>query len=801
MAKRGFTGVMMRGYGAVDHEVTVTGSELLAPKFRRIVMHSPTLLQNATVAPTAHLRFWFPDPDDPEVEQQRGYTLAWADQDSGTFACDFVLHEPAGPASAWAATAEPGTTVQATSLGSTRFDLPEELPAGYLLMGDAASTPAINAILSELPAEVPAEVYLEEHDPDDRLIPLTHHPRATIRWVTRVDETTLAAAIEARDWSDWYVWTASESGSLKLLRKRLKEEFGFPRSETHAQAYWYYGRAFGSNRSKAKPEAAQPSASPTTEAAGARASAPDPASASSDASTPPASRWRAQAAGRLLRPLKPVFITAGIAQGLLTLLELVPYVLLLELSRRLLTGAPAGELWTLGIWALGLMALGIALTAVLMLWLHWVDARFSGALRTRLLTPLSRLPLGWFDAKGSGRVKQLVQDDTLSLHYLVTHAVADAVAAAVAPLAVLVYLFVVDWRLALVLFVPVLAYVFGMMVMVFQSGPKTGEHPGWVERMNVEAGAYLEGQPVIRVFGGGAASTFRSRLSEYIRFLDDWQRPLGGQKTFIDQVTRPATFLALICLIGTLLVTTGGMDPVSLLPFLFLGTTFGARLLGIGYGLAGLQEGMLAARRLQVVLDEPPLRTRSADAATASGTVSASVSSGTVEFDAVGFSYRPGVPVIQDVTLRLEPGTITALVGPSGSGKSTLASLLARFHDRIMHLPHGYDTQLGPDAALSGGEKQRLTIASAILADTPVLVLDEATAFADPESEFLVQQALTELTANRTVLVIAHRLHTLTGVDGIVVLDHGRIVQTGTHAQLVSQAGRYAADWRLGQPG
>jgi ATP-binding cassette subfamily B protein IrtA len=865
---------------------------MLAPKFRRIVMHSPTLLQNATVAPTAYLRFWFPDPADPEVEQQRGYTLAWADQDTGAFACDFVLHEPAGPASAWASTAEPGTTVQATSLGSTRFDLPAELPAGYLLIGDAASIPAINAILSELPAEVPAEVYLEEHDPDDRLIPLTHHPRATIRWVPRVDETTLAASIEARDWSDWYVWTAPESSSLKLLRKRLKEEFGFPRSETHAQAYWYYGRAFGSNRSKAKPEASQPAATtqpavvaqPATPAEAAetpRASSPPPASASepaasstapaasasASAATSPAGRWRAQAAGRLLRPLKPVFITAGIVQGLLTLLELVPYVLLLELARRLLTGAPAAELWTLGIWALGLMALGIALTAVLMLWLHWVDARFSRALRTRLLAQLSRLPLGWFDAKGSGRVKQLVQDDTLSLHYLVTHAVADAVAAAIAPLAVLVYLFVVDWRLALVLFVPVFAYVFGMMVMVFQSGPKTGEHPGWVERMNVEAGAYLEGQPVIRVFGGGAASTFRARLSEYIKFLDDWQRPLGGQKTFIDQVTRPATFLALICLVGTLLVTTGGMDPVSLLPFLFLGTTFGARLLGIGYGLAGLQEGMLAARRLQVVLDEPPLRTRDAEGTTASGPVPASVSPGTVEFDGVGFSYRPGVPVLEDVTLRLEPGTITALVGPSGSGKSTLASLLARFHDvvegairvggrdlrdltpdelyaqvgfvfqqiqlvegtvrenialavpdatdqqvehaaraarihdRIMQLPHGYDTQLGPDAALSGGEKQRLTIARAILADTPVLVLDEATAFADPESEFLVQQALTELTANRTVLVIAHRLHTLTGVDEIVVLDHGRIVQAGTHAQLVGRAGRYRDLWEArGRP-
>jgi ATP-binding cassette subfamily B protein IrtA len=285
------------------------------------------------------------------------------------------------------------------------------------------------------------------------------------------------------------------------------------------------------------------------------------------------------------------------------------------------------------------------------------------------------VPLGWFTARGSGSVKQLVSDDTLSLHYLVTHAIPDAVAAVVAPVAVLVYLFVVDWRIALALLGPVLVYLVLMSAMTIQSGNRITQAPRWAERMNGEAGAYLEGQPVVRVFGGAAASSFRRRLDDYIAFLVAWQRPFVGKKTLMDLVTRPATFLWLIMVVGTPLVVTGRMDPVDLLPFLLLGTTFGARLLGIGYGLGGIQGGMLAARRVQTVLDEPEL---------AVGTDGDSVGSavgGTVEFDRVTFGYRPEVPVIDDVTLTLRPGTVTALVGPSGSGKSTLAALAARFHD------------------------------------------------------------------------------------------------------------------------
>ncbi|NEW43863.1 ABC transporter ATP-binding protein/permease [Nocardia cyriacigeorgica] len=870
MARRGFSAVVLNAFGVQYHDATVLSTEQTTPRMRRVWLSAPSLFDEIDIEPTAWLRIWFPDPAGSDTEFQRGYTIAEADLAAGRFAIDFVLHEPAGPASAWAMAVEGGETIEVTSFGSKGFSVAEE-QAGYLLIGDSASIPAINSILAAVPPQMSVEVYLEQHHDDDLLIPLTSHPRALVHWVARTSEESLAAALEARDWSNWYAWAGPESKSLKHVRARLKE-FGFPKNDVYTQAYWVHGRAMGKQRDGAELDAAQTTnltpasaaddavvvaaASAATEAAPETTPTPEPAMAAAQPGTPPGN-WRSQAASKLFAEVRPKLYIAGVLQLLITLVQLAPYVLLVELARNLLNGSDESTLWALGSWALALLGVGALLELAMQLWLHTVDARFSRDLRGRLLSKLSRLPLGWFTARGSGQINKLITNDTLSLHYVVTHAVIDAVAAVVAPLVVLGYLLWVDWRLGLVLLVPVLVYVFIMFSMVAQSRIKIVQSQRWAERMNGEAASYLDGQPVIRIFGGAAASSFRRSLDDYIRFLDTWQRPFVGKKAAMDIITRPVTFLWLILVVGTALVTTDRLDPVNLLPFLFLGTTFGSRLLSIGYGLSGLKEGRIAARNIQLTLDEAELGVR------ADGAHSADPA-GRVVLDHVRFGYRPGVPVVDGVSLTLEPGTVTALVGPSGAGKSTLAALMARFHDldggsirvggrdiatltadelyqqvgfvfqdaklvhgtvrenialavpdatedavrqaardaqiheRILRLPQGYDTVLGADTALSGGERQRLTIARALLADTPVLILDEATAFADPESEYLVQQAINRLTVGRTVVVIAHRLRTVTDADRIVVLEGGRVVESGTHPDLLDADGRYRQLWEAG---
>lgn len=292
---RGFQGVVLRMFGARDHTATVIETVRIAPHLVRIRMVSPTLFEDAAPEPAAWLRFWFPDPDGSDTEFQRAYTLSEADVNTGRFAVDVVLHDPAGPASLWARTVEPGTTIAAMSLmGSSRFEVPDERPAGYLLLGDSASVPGINGIIGTVPDDVPVELYLEQHDDDDPLIPLAQHPRLRVHWVARRDEKSLGDAIEGRDWSGWYAWATPEAATLKHVRKRLRDEFGLPKSAIHAQAYWNAGRAMGISRGDVavSPESVAPQHDPTAPTCD---EAPAPA-AQGDR--------RSQALGRLLAPLR-----------------------------------------------------------------------------------------------------------------------------------------------------------------------------------------------------------------------------------------------------------------------------------------------------------------------------------------------------------------------------------------------------------------------------------------------------------------------------------------------------------------
>lgn len=344
---RGLQGVMLRSFGARDHTATVIETISIAPHFVRVRMVSPTLFQDAEAEPAAWLRFWFPDPNGSNTEFQRAYTISEADPAAGRFAVDVVLHDPAGPASSWARTVKPGATIAVMSLmGSSRFDVPEEQPAGYLLIGDSASIPGMNGIIETVPNDVPIEMYLEQHDDNDTLIPLAKHPRLRVRWVMRRDEKSLAEAIENRDWSDWYAWATPEAAALKCVRVRLRDEFGFPKSEIHAQAYWNAGRAMGTHRAT-EPAATEPEVG----------AAPQPESA---VPAPARGSWRAQAASRLLAPLKLPLVLSGVLAALVTLAQLAPFVLLVELSRLLVSGAGAHRLFTVGFAAVGCWGPGLA---------------------------------------------------------------------------------------------------------------------------------------------------------------------------------------------------------------------------------------------------------------------------------------------------------------------------------------------------------------------------------------------------------------------------------------------------------
>ena len=169
---KGIQGAVLRALGAKEHSVVVTGRTHLAEHFIRIAFRSDTLLGDGPLHPDSWIRLWFPNPDDPSTLHQRGYTLVDPDPESGTFAIDFVLHHPMGPASYWAGSCEVGERLVAQRFGAQPFTLLDPPPAGYLLLGDLASYPAITSIAAAVPDDVPVAVYMERHSPLDETLPL-----------------------------------------------------------------------------------------------------------------------------------------------------------------------------------------------------------------------------------------------------------------------------------------------------------------------------------------------------------------------------------------------------------------------------------------------------------------------------------------------------------------------------------------------------------------------------------------------------------------------------------------------------
>ncbi len=539
--------------------------------------------------------------------------------------------------------------------------------------------------------------------------------------------------------------------------------------------------------------------------------------------------------------------------------KVVPYIAIVEITRSLLAGNPdSAHLWGWVIAAVVCMVVHSLSYTYALGNNHTAEARLRHELRQRLIGKLGVVNLGWFSARSSGRIRQAVSNDTADIHSLVAHLAGDFANSLISLLVSLGYLFWLDWRFAglligCYLLISVLVYATSMTGIrkVFD------DYTEAERQLSDRTVELVDGIKEVKNFGMTAEvfGRFDEAQKRFSKVSLVWMQKQSIGLSLIASLLRPGPVFAATMGLGLVFTLQGWLSPVTVVAFALVWVGLPEGLLTLMEMSQNLYAAKQAANSTLHILQAPELSEPNAE-------IAPEEEAPAVEFRDVSFSYDPGEPVIQELSLKCPPGTVTALVGPSGGGKSTLARLIARFwdvdsgtvlvngrdvrdqpsrellssmslvfqdvmlstdtvranialgnadateaeieeaaraaciHDRIMQLPDGYGTIIGEGAHLSGGEAQRLTIARAFLAASPILILDEATAQADSHSERLIQQAISNLAQKRTVIVIAHRLSTIQGVDQIAVIDAGRLVELGTHDDLLTQDGPYARLWR-----
>lgn len=561
---------------------------------------------------------------------------------------------------------------------------------------------------------------------------------------------------------------------------------------------------------------------------------------------------------RLLRPYRISLVAVFVLQIVSSLAGLAPLIAVVELGRVLLAAGPLDRdaAWA-AVW-IGVAGLivRVVLAAASGGIAHLVDGKLQLSLRRLLAQRLGKVPLGWYSRHSSGEINAVVQGDVDQLHHLIAHAPVEATSAVVVPLASLTYLAWVDWRLTLVALVPVLLGL--LLQRVLQSeerqreGRRMGEAMGRIGAASVE---FVEGISVVKTFGGGgqAHQRYRKAADEFADFFLTYVAGAAGLASLAALVLSPPFVLLLVLAGGTALISADAMQPADLLPFPLLAVALTAPIAALGHGLDNVHAAERSAERIRAMLNVPPLPepTRPAephgdrvefrdvsyaydsgrpvlhgiDLVLEPGTTTALVgpsgagkstlaqlvprfsdpTSGSVLLGGVDMRdilseqlYRHISFVLQDVRLlRAGIAENIALAVPEAAREAVeRAARAAGIHERIQSMPRGYDSVIGEDVGLSGGEAQRLSIARALLVDAPVLVLDEAMSFADAKTEAEIRAALETLAKGRTQLVIAHRLETVARADRIVVMEDGRIVESGTFRELQDMNGKFAAMWR-----
>lgn len=534
--------------------------------------------------------------------------------------------------------------------------------------------------------------------------------------------------------------------------------------------------------------------------------------------------------------------------------SLIPYFIIIKIITALINGtAELSHCLTLCVWMALCWILRYVLHSVSTSLSHHATFQVLANTRIRLLDKLATLPLGTVLDRSSGSYKNIIVERVDSIETTLAHLLPEMTSNIVGAAAVLILLFVLDWRMGLSMLIVVPLGIICFMSMFSGYNEKFQRTVTSTKALNDTAVEYIGGIEVIKAFGQSKTSyaKFVSAAKEGADCFIDWMRvSLFGQVA--GMAIFPSTLLGILP-VGCLLYMRGSLSAETFLTVIVL--SFGVMqplITAFSYTDDIAQVTTIVGEVADVLSGEDMRRSEKAEKLPADNSI---------ELKNVRFAYHDK-EVLHGINLKIKPGTVNALVGPSGSGKSTIARLVASLwdvkdgsielggvdirtlplkdctsriayvsqdnylfdlsvldnirmgkkgasdeevmaaaekcgcHEFIMGLENGYQTVCGSSGGhLSGGERQRISIARAMLKDAPIVILDEATSYTDPENEAVIQSALAKLVQGKTVLVIAHRLSTIADADQIIVVNHGEIEAAGTQEELLKSCPLYKTMW------
>ena len=547
-------------------------------------------------------------------------------------------------------------------------------------------------------------------------------------------------------------------------------------------------------------------------------------------------------------------------------LGMAPYICIWLVIRDLVSTAPnwtqATEIAQYGWMAFAFAVGGILIYFFALMCTHLAAFRTASNIRKRGMAHLMKTPLGFFDNNASGLLRNRLDGAASETETLLAHNLADIVGTVAMFIAMLVLMFVFDWRMGAACLLAAVISVLSMFTMMGGKNAKLmQEYQAAQDTMSKAGTEYVRGIPVVKVFQQTVYSfkAFKQAIEDYSEKAEKYTDGVCRMPQSVNLTFTEGAFVFLIPV--ALFLAPSALNSGNFAGFVtnfafyaVFSAIISTALAKIMFAASGSMLAQTALKRIDTVMNAPVLEITE-NPKTPNGNK--------VEFNDVSFTYEGAdLPALSHVSFVAKSGQTVALVGPSGGGKTTAASLIPRFWDVsegavkvggidvrevdphvlmehiafvfqnnrlfktsiienvraarpgasreevqkaleaaqcmdiIDKLPNGMDTVIGSEGTyLSGGEQQRIALARAILKDAPIVVLDEATAFADPENEVLIQKAFATLTRGKTVIMIAHRLSTVTGADKIIVLDGGKVAEEGTHEELIEKSGLYARMW------